>query len=326
MQTKINWILILQGWAMLWVVIGHAPINGNIANGEFYKILYDFAYSFHMPLFVFISGYLFYITRIQKQKKYLPTLTDKLKRLGIPYLTFSIFTLIIKSLILKEDAARPSSLSLHDLFYGLLYPGDGALSLLWFISAILWLFSLMPVWKLTLKSKYYTYIVFVLLIIGNIYAPSNLKIFSLYEAIKYSIFFFIGLVIAKYDIIDTILVKRKNIAFYISVTLYLFSLFIHIPLLTNIFGISLSIALSLIIDKFLPQCFNSFRDYTYQIYLMGIFFQILIKVLFKHEIISSYIVMFTLNIILGLYMPVIISKSIKSLNIRPLSLCFGLSK
>lgn len=51
MKKKINWLLILQGWAMLWVVIGHSPIS--LDNMPSYvRILYDFAYSFHMPLFI----------------------------------------------------------------------------------------------------------------------------------------------------------------------------------------------------------------------------------------------------------------------------------
>lgn len=53
-RTKINWLLILQGWAMLWVVIGHAPL-GAIGEGPKLEIsLYKFAYSFHMPLFILV--------------------------------------------------------------------------------------------------------------------------------------------------------------------------------------------------------------------------------------------------------------------------------
>ena len=63
-KKKINWLLILQGWAMLWVVIGHSFV------GEFHKgpdwetAICDFAYSFHMPLFMLVSGWLFYLTRL----------------------------------------------------------------------------------------------------------------------------------------------------------------------------------------------------------------------------------------------------------------------
>ena len=53
-KAKINWLLILQGWAMLWVVIGHAPLLPVAEQQPLYvDILYRFAYSFHMPLFIF---------------------------------------------------------------------------------------------------------------------------------------------------------------------------------------------------------------------------------------------------------------------------------
>lgn len=67
-KKKINWLLILQGWAMLWVVIGHSPL-GEVGNGPTWEnALYHFAYSFHMPLFMLVSGWLFYLTRIVSNK------------------------------------------------------------------------------------------------------------------------------------------------------------------------------------------------------------------------------------------------------------------
>lgn len=50
---------------MLWVVIGHAPL-GDIENSPCYvSVLYNIAYSFHMPLFILVSGWLFYLTRLK---------------------------------------------------------------------------------------------------------------------------------------------------------------------------------------------------------------------------------------------------------------------
>ena len=64
-KKKINWLLILQGWAMLWVVIGHAFIGQTGERPEYVDVLFDFAYSFHMPLFMLVSGWLFYQTRLK---------------------------------------------------------------------------------------------------------------------------------------------------------------------------------------------------------------------------------------------------------------------
>ena len=64
-KKKINWLLILQGWAMLWVVIGHSPLNMD-SMPKIVELAYNFAYSFHMPLFILVSGYLFQLTRLSK--------------------------------------------------------------------------------------------------------------------------------------------------------------------------------------------------------------------------------------------------------------------
>ena len=76
---------------MLWVVIGHSPLSvPNLSSAfdtdyhECAMFLKKIAYSFHMPLFIMISGYLFYITRINKGSQYKKTLSDKFVRLGIP--------------------------------------------------------------------------------------------------------------------------------------------------------------------------------------------------------------------------------------------------
>lgn len=72
-KEKYSWLLLLQGWTMLWVVIGHAGLRLLSEKSQldcfFYSIselLFKIAYSFHMPLFIMISGYLFFLTRIKK--------------------------------------------------------------------------------------------------------------------------------------------------------------------------------------------------------------------------------------------------------------------
>ena len=50
---------------MLWVVIGHAFIGPKGGRPAYVDWLFDFAYSFHMPLFMLVSGWLFYLTRLK---------------------------------------------------------------------------------------------------------------------------------------------------------------------------------------------------------------------------------------------------------------------
>lgn len=101
-RKKINWLLILQGWAMLWVVIGHSPLDLETMPG-YVDSLYQFAYSFHMPLFMLVSGFLFYLTRLNdgrsegsKKWSYYRIFKDKALRLLLPGLVFSFLAFVLK--------------------------------------------------------------------------------------------------------------------------------------------------------------------------------------------------------------------------------------
>ena len=74
MQHRIDWIDALKGFAILSVVIGHC-IADSISSQTFpeyaalLQMMYDAIYSFHMPLFFMISGYVFYLTKSYRKWK-----------------------------------------------------------------------------------------------------------------------------------------------------------------------------------------------------------------------------------------------------------------
>lgn len=82
MQRLIS-IDIAKAICIILVVIGHyIPEN----SPNWYVTIHDVIYSFHMPLFIFISGWLFYFTCLRKDKPYKEIVKLKLERLGIPFL------------------------------------------------------------------------------------------------------------------------------------------------------------------------------------------------------------------------------------------------
>ena len=74
---------ILKGMAIYAVVIGHCDIFLNLPSisVDKYGSLYDFIYSFHMPLFMLISGYL---SMSIERKTVVEVICSKFKRLIIP--------------------------------------------------------------------------------------------------------------------------------------------------------------------------------------------------------------------------------------------------
>jgi fucose 4-O-acetylase-like acetyltransferase len=66
---RLDSIDILKGITILLVVAGHFCPNGS---PRFWHLLRDIIYSFHMPLFMIISGYLYaFSSRIQSINDYL---------------------------------------------------------------------------------------------------------------------------------------------------------------------------------------------------------------------------------------------------------------
>ena len=143
---------------MLWVVIGHSPLSvPNLSSAfdtdyhECAMFLKKIAYSFHMPLFIMISGYLFYITRINKGSQYKKTLSDKFVRLGIPYVFFTVFAFFLK--VYAGGVQRPVALSLKSFLCAFVWPFDGPLQEMWFVAVILIYFSLLGMYRRLCTEK-----------------------------------------------------------------------------------------------------------------------------------------------------------------------------
>ena len=75
-KKQLDYIDIAKGLGMLFVIWGHIKHGG---------LTPAFIYSFHMPLFFFISGMLF---NPLKYDKFLPFVKSRVKRLLVPYVIF----------------------------------------------------------------------------------------------------------------------------------------------------------------------------------------------------------------------------------------------
>jgi fucose 4-O-acetylase-like acetyltransferase len=75
----------LKGFAILLVVLGHA-IQVNVPDFD-NNLIFRIIYSFHMPLFMFLSGYIAF----RKNEDYIPLITKKFKQLVIPFVCWYIF-------------------------------------------------------------------------------------------------------------------------------------------------------------------------------------------------------------------------------------------
>lgn len=331
-HKRLNWLLILQGWAILCVVVGHAPLlsiaQGNTPPDVVYW-LYKFVYSFHMPLFIFVSGYLFQMTRIERPMAYGRMIVEKLTRLGIPFLVFTIAAMVLKSIFAKE-MIRPTTISIGNLMDAILYPGESPLCEMWFIAVLMWFFTLKPIWC----TKGWREAIPVILFTASFYAPETpfRNLFCHQEAYHYAIFFLLGILARRYGVFEKplkfgISVAMATIAWSVVADVIVHCItggtaerYISLPLV----GIAASAFAAILADRFIPKIFESFRNYSYQIYLMGIFFQIAVKIAYRHGLIPSYALGYIICIVIGVYAPVAVSRLVEKSGIKAFKLCIGL--
>lgn len=139
---KMNRIIqldIAKAICIILVVIGHyIPSN----SPSWYIIIHDIIYTFHMPLFMFASGYIYIATK--KEISYTTFIKKKLKRLMIPYFSTSIIIITIKLLTQKSmNVENPVTIfSYVKMFY---MPEAGYF--LWFIWSLWWMFIIIPLIK-----------------------------------------------------------------------------------------------------------------------------------------------------------------------------------
>lgn len=87
-SKRIEWIDMLRGLAIICVVLGHRQYGDN---GFLSEYLEPEIYSFHIPLFFFVSGLVFSVSKYSSFKEFL---IRKLKTILFPMVTFSLIYIL----------------------------------------------------------------------------------------------------------------------------------------------------------------------------------------------------------------------------------------
>ena len=145
-------------------------------------------YTFHMPLIMFVSGYVYIATK--KEMSYGDFLIKKVKRLLIPYFTTSVIVIVIK--LLTQDfmfVENPVSLL---AFLEILYlPVAGYF--LWFIWALWWMFVILPLFK----NKTSRNILFLISILLHFMPLEVTELFCLEQFSRMLVYFMFGIFVSE---------------------------------------------------------------------------------------------------------------------------------
>lgn len=252
MNKKIMWIYVARFLGIFSIYIGH------IVSGASYY----FVFLFHVPLFFLISGCM---ENYNKEKRIIPYILRKFKNIFIPFIIFSIISIIFY--VIENNC------SFHELKHlvGVLLRGNirGTFiaSSLWFLSCLFVMQLLFFIIKKIRVKPFIFIISFLLYIIAScLIKPSALInpsfIFNFDSALYYIIYYAIGYLSFPYiKELFTLDSKRKEcffiisgfISFMLTVTFYFkndFSYLITNKIISCVYNILSPIVIALVISWF----------------------------------------------------------------------------
>ena len=318
-MKRISYIDIARAFAIIFIVFGHTIVHSVHLKQNAYTLVY----SFHVPLFFLISGYVFKV-----KDNFLGFFLNKFIRIMIPYFIWAV-AFLIPYMILGEDVSSNlevnAGFNIKQQLINIIY-GNGNLSALrqnsslWFLPA---LFSMEIIFYFIIKyldkNKNTKYILMLGMLILGYLCSKYLKFVFLWginTTICLGIFFYIGYILKR----DNLLEKSKyfnNIYFFIgTIIIGTFSCFLNYRnvncmdyeygyyILAILSGISFSMAI-LYISKKIES--NKILEYVGRNTMGIVIFHKLIVLVFQTKLGKFSELLVNSNFIIELFISLLIS-------------------
>ena len=319
MKSNNSLVSFLQAFGIILVVIGHAYYGDTKDSWT-----YAWIYSFHMPLFMFISGYLLQYGFENKSitLSSVPLygsggfIGKKVKRLLIPYITISTVAFSLKPLF-NRFAIRPVEITFTDYLKMLVYPWDNVIIFFWFLPTLFLIFVIViygiRIFKEMDKPAYHVGLLIICILLHIFNPLKDISILNLQGVIEYLIYFLLGYYSCRTHLIERL---RHPIGGFMLTFLLSVCLVVEVPdfegkdILTAINGILMSVFLGKIYMSngwhFLHHLFGA----SYAIYLFSWFPQVLSLQVFLKLTHAPYWTGGILATVAGIYLPLFVYKLI----------------
>jgi fucose 4-O-acetylase-like acetyltransferase len=142
----------LSGIGILLVVLGHSEgvsveqVIEVACQNRWYAAFLEiirWIYTFHMPLFFFLSGWLFHYTNGDRDIRYATFIKAKFLRLIVPYLVLSTVAFPVK-VILAKFASRPVAFSVQDFVHQVIFSWHNTIIFFWYLPTLFLMFLAAP--------------------------------------------------------------------------------------------------------------------------------------------------------------------------------------
>ncbi len=330
-MTNNDWINQSKGIAIILVVLGHTILGFQSSNmfseyNNFFDYMIFTIYSFHMPLFFIISGYIYFkFEKINNNTEYKSLIKKKALNLLIPYFVFCSIQLLIKSIL---GGSTNSGSSINDIFLLPLIPREQ----FWFLYTLFVIFVILTFIDMKLNNK--VMLLASLIIINILEIHMDNVIFAITSFCVYAIYFYIGILFAKGYINKNVDLKNKYNILRIVLLYTILNVFIYnsnidinierlLSLILALFGSFMIIGITK--SKLNNKYIDIIGKYSYEIFLLHTIFGAGIRiVLVKVFKVYSIGLHFALGLIFSIVIPIVIAKISK--NFKPIDFLFKPSR
>lgn len=314
-----------KGLAIFLVVLGHLTLASPPKGNEWYILLQSLVYRFHMPFFMFISGFIMYYSfpKIKSLEDYLQYIKKKFIRLMPAFFLFSVIIIAGKIFIqpfMHVDNA-PVGVAIGILKI-ITRPTDSSARSLWFIYVLFCYYLIFPPLIVMARERLILLVSLGLAIQVCYLADliTTTPYFAIYLIVRYFFVFSVGVFLAaNIERYNEILDKDKHMFFFLF--LFSFSILFFNPknalaqLVIGFFSIPALHALvrsPLLIDsKFLSML----GKYTFPIYLMNIlaigFVKGVIQMFMSWDG-QNFIFVSPILLVCGIFLPIFVKRYIFS--------------
>ena len=305
-SKRLYYISFLQFIGPIFVVLGH--VKNGLPYNEFLQNMRTFIYVFHMPLFFFISAYLFSHKGGMKGQSYKNFLKKKFLRLLFPYIILNLVCFIPK-LCLSTFVQDNMEMSLGNIINFWINPRANILGHLWFLFALFEIYMFAPIWDRIINkdSKKIWLLLFIITLALKFIEPLT-DILAINDLMRNLLFFVLGMYIGKIPKEKLELqTNKKNFILYVILYIVILAIWIYSNnTITTVLLCTITLLLLLklpIMFKIKNKMIEKLSNYSYTIYILHWPIMILTRIIGYQLLHINYIIVAIAMGILGYFVP-----------------------
>ena len=310
-------ITLLRAAGIVLVVLGHADIFGQQAP-YVYPVAEKIIYSFHMPLFIFISGFVFMYTNQHKGSfNFAAFIRKKISRLLVP--AFLVLTLAfpLRAMLAYVKGAGVDSYSLANYFKMFFLKEYLPIEFFWFIFVLFDIFLLAKILLHCIRKKYLALLVSLLFMTMNLF-PVDIDLFYLKYISAYLIYFWLGCLCCFAASGKRLihLFPGGNVSLLMATALLFLLLYLNLTgkrtgiweLACALSGICMSYSFVRYLNQFQLAYLRLIGKYTFQIFLFSWFFHRLVETIMFQKLQLMFWVTYPTSVALAIAGPLLLTK------------------